>query len=865
MTATLWRASLRYALRHPWQFGLSLVGIALGVAVVVAIDLSIDSARRAFVHANEAVLGASTHRLTGGSRGLDERLYTRLKSELPEVAAAPVIEGHVAGGAGVALRVLGVDVFAEAPFRATLGRSTLAREGVLTRLLGEPGAVLVSADTAARLAVAIGDEFDVVVNGRRRSLELIGFLDGDNEGEGALSSATLADVMVADIATAQELLDRSGRLSRIDVIAVGEQVRTRLQEWVGRLAAGVRLERAGSGSAFAERMTGAFNLNLSMLGFLALLVGMFLVYNTVTFSVVQRRELIGVLRATGVTRDQIFALVLGEAVLVALVAVAAGLVLGVWLAEQLLGLVSRTINDLYFAVSVSSVTVSPMILAKGASFGFAAALAAAMVPAFEATRVVPRAAMTRSLVEARMRRRLPLASAAGAAMLLLAVLVTWLPGESPGLGFAALFALVGGCALLAPAATVVLLATLRPLSVWLGGWLGRLALRAVAANLSRTAVAIAALMIALSATVGVGIMVDSFRRSVSHWLDLTMRADLYVGLAGAPGERRLDPAILARIAALPGVAETSAGRGVTVNVALESGTLPVELVVLRMASKSYAGFKLLAGDARQVWPAFDTGGALLVSESFARRHELAPGAGVSLQSDEGVRVFPVAAVFRDYGSEHGTLVMSRATYDRFWQDRSISTLGVYAADGVDTHALAEQVRAAIGTSAGSSPAAATRADQMLEVRDTRTIKRESMRVFDRTFTITAVLRGLATIIAFVGILSALMALELERAKEIAVLRAQGLTPLEVWQLVQTQTGVMGLIAGVLSVPVGIAMALTLILVINRRAFGWSMDVYVDPTIALQAVGLSLAAALIAGLYPAARMARISPASALRED
>jgi putative ABC transport system permease protein len=224
-----------------------------------------------------------------------------------------------------------------------------------------------------------------------------------------------------------------------------------------------------------------------------------------------------------------------------------------------------------------------------------------------------------------------------------------------------------------------------------------------------------------------------------------------------------------------------------------------------------------------------------------------------LQSDAGVVAFPVAAVFRDYGSEHGAILMARSTYDRYWDDSAVSTLGVYAAPGVDQIGLAQAVRDAIG------------GDQQLVVRATGAIKTASMEVFERTFTITAVLRGLATVIAFVGILSALMALELERVKEVAVLRAQGLTPAQVWQLVQTQTGVMGLIAGLLAIPVGVALALVLILVINVRSFGWSMDVHVDLGLLLQTVALAVVAALLAGVYPAYRMARISPADALRED
>ena len=845
MTATLWRASLRYGLRHPWQFGLSLLGIALGVAVVVSIDLSIDSARRAFVLSNQTVLGATTHRLHGGPAGIDEKHYASLRARLPGLRAAPVVEGYGAGDDGVALRILGIDVFAEAPFRPRLRAAATGDGEVLAAFMTQAGGAMLSAATAMRLGVGIGEHFRILINGRYYDLALVAMLEAGDE----LGAASLADVVVTDIATAQELLNRIGRLSRVDLrLDDGES-----KALVELLPNGIRVERAGSGSKLAERMTGAFNLNLVMLGLLAVMVGMFLVYNTVTFSVVQRRQLIGTLRAIGVGRDQIFTVILVEAALVALAAAVVGVVLGILLAEQLLGLVSRTINDLYFAVSVRELAVTPVTLAKGAIVGLLAALAAAAVPAYEATRVAPRAAMARSLIESSMRRRLPLVSIAGLLALLLALLFIRLPGESPAFGFAALFALVFGCALLTPAATLILLRIFRPTCVFIGGWLARLALGGVAANLSRTAIAIAALTVALSATVGVGVMVDSFRRSVSNWLDLTMRADLYVGLPGAPGERAIDPAVMTRIAGLPGVADVSAGRGVSVFAELDGGGRLVDLVVLRMARASYAGFQLLQGDPSRAWPAFDGSGAVLVSESLARREALAPGASLRLQSDGGVHAFPVAAVFRDYGSEHGAIVMARATYDRHWDDTAVSTLGVYAAEDADPAALGDAVRGAVG------------GDQLLVVRATGAIKKASMKVFDRTFTITSVLRGLATIIAFVGILSALMALALERYREVAVLRAQGLEPRQVWQLVQTQTGIMGLIAGLLSIPVGIAMALVLILVINLRSFGWSMDVHVDPAILLQSVALAVTAALIAGIYPAYRMARISPAEALRED
>ena len=191
-------------------------------------------------------------------------------------------------------------------------------------------------------------------------------------------------------------------------------------------------------------------------------------------------------------------------------------------------------------------------------------------------------------------------------------------------------------------------------------------------------------------------------------------------------------------------------------------------------------------------------------------------------------VFPVAGVFVDYGSDQGVVMVSRRTYDAYWDDRGVSSLGVVVAPGADVSAMIEILRARAG------------AEQDLLIRSNRALREASLEIFDRTFAITAVLRVLATAIAVIGVLSALMALQLERARELGVLRAQGLTPREVWRLTLAETGLLGAIAGVLAVPVGIGLALVLIHVINRRAFGWSIEAVIPMDVLLQAVGLAVA-------------------------
>jgi putative ABC transport system permease protein len=244
---------------------------------------------------------------------------------------------------------------------------------------------------------------------------------------------------------------------------------------------------------------------------------------------------------------------------------------------------------------------------------------------------------------------------------------------------------------------------------------------------------------------------------------------------------------------------------------------------------------------------------VLVSEPFSLLRGVVPGDALRLLTPGGPEAFRVAGVYTDYGTDQGAVLMDLGTYRRLWRDPSVSALSIHAAPGTDPEELAAALRARTG------------GVQELLIRSNRTLRSLSLEIFDRTFLVTDVLRMLAGLVAFIGVLSALMALELERARELGVLRANGLTPGQVWTLVTSETGLMGLAAGVLSLPLGLVLAAIMIYVINRRSFGWTLEMELSPGVLLGAVALSLAAALLAGLYPAWRMSRVSPAEALREE
>ncbi|MFN8567345.1 MAG: ABC transporter permease [Kouleothrix sp.] len=405
---------------------------------------------------------------------------------------------------------------------------------------------------------------------------------------------------------------------------------------------------------------------------------------------------------------------------------------------------TQTINDLYFTVSIRSVAISSGPLIKGLALGLITTLAAAAVPAFEATFTPPRTVLRRSSYEDRVRKLVPLAGAAGLLLLLAGGALLLIPSKSIVLSFTALFLITIGSAATTPLATLLLMQAARPLMGRAFGLLGRMAARDVIATLSRTSVAIAALMIAISVTIGVGLMVGSFRQTVINWLDTTLRADVFVSVPGVSSNRLDAPLpgeIVRQISAAPGVARARPYRSVTVE-----GQFGPSAGCARGCHRSRPRLvPVPPGPAASVWPGFAQG-QVLVSEPLAFRYDLAPGDTIALLTDQGQRAFPIAGVYADYGSDQGVVMISLPQYQAHWNDQRISSLGIDAAPGTDVDTLVLQLRRLADT------------DRMLNIRSNRALREASIAIFDRTFAITTVLQLLATIVAFIGILAALMAL-----------------------------------------------------------------------------------------------------------
>ena len=845
MTRSLLLTGFRDLVRRPLHTGLMVLGVTLGVAVVIAIDLANTSASRGFARSTEAVAGRTTHQVLGGPSGLAQDVLRRIRVEGGVRASAPVVEGYVTALDldRQPLRVLGIDVLSEGPFRAHLSSRSFADPG-FERLFVEEAAVFVGSALADRYGIGIGSPVRVRVQDRVETLVVRGIVRSTDPQE----AASLDGLLLMDVGRAQRLLRMGNRITRVDLVASDEEA----ERTVALLPPGARLVSAGEQAETVGQLTEAFQLNLTALSLLALVVGMFLIYNTVMFSVVQRRAVLGTLRLLGVTGEQILALVLLETAAVSALGVLLGLGLGWVLGQGAVRLVTRTINDLYYVLSVTGAPLTAASVAKGAVLGLGAGVVAAVAPALEASRVEPVEALRPSRLESGARRVVPGVALGGGLLAVSGGVLLMLAGRSLALSFAGLFAIVLGLALVAPLATVGSMAVAGPIGGRLVGTLGRLAARTVTRSVSRTGVAIAALAVAVSVTIGVGLMIESFRTTVENWLDLSLRADVFISAPAPGGTRRtpvVSPDVPAKVARVSGVEGVETFRGV--RVASPLGEVQLAVADPRRP-RSAALYRFAEGGPDAVWERVKAG-AVLVSEPFAFRHRLpARGGTVELQTDRGLRSFPVAGVFYDYATESGLVLLSRDVYERFWDDRAVSSLGVDVAPG---HAIDEVVADLRVALAGTA----------LRVTPNRALRARALAIFDRTFAVTQALRLLAVIVAFIGVWSALLALQVERTRELATLEVLGLGPRQMWGLTVLETGLMGVVAGLLSLPLGWLLAVILVNVINVRSFGWTMSLEADPWIFAQALAVSVVAAVLASVYPLLRLRRRSLAAALRSE
>ncbi|MDO8844532.1 FtsX-like permease family protein [Methylicorpusculum sp.] len=849
MTSLVNRASRNFLLKHPWQLALALLGITLGVAVVIAIDIALESSLQSFTQAGRAISGTATHRIIGGDGGLDERIYRQLKVDKGLRTLSPVLQSTVILNQFPESRftLLGIDPFAEKGLQASWQNALTEDQSALAgRLITEPNTLLISEHTAQKLELKVDDWLTISTGQGERKMQIIGLIALSD----SLSRHALDNMLITDIATAQEVTGLSGKLSFIDWVLDDSDHQPSLIDAIrDSLPNTAELIAMETHNQAMRQMTEAFSINLNALGLLSLLVGMFLIYNTMTFLVIQRWRLIGSLRLLGVSRKQVFTMIVQEALLLALAGTGTGILLGIVLAQGLLHLVSATVNSIFFRIEGGDWFVSYWQIGKAIGLGVCATLLAVLPPALEAARLAPSTVIIRSQLESGIRRIIKIATSLSLIFILFGLSLAYFSETSIRLGLACIFMLLFGFALMTPGITLVIMKGVEWVTGRLFGVLGKLPPRLVTAEISRTGIAIAALMIAVSATIGMDLMISSFRQTVSDWLKISLQADLYVALPGeklADNKAAADQQLKAAIAEIPGVARLSS----VLHTRIRGEDGLIDASVFELNDQAQHGFLFTHTPQADIWQTFEQQG-VFITEPYAYHHQLNPGQDLLLHTAQGQQAFKILAIYKDYSGDRGHIAMSRKLYLRYWPDLGFTGIGIYAQPDTDLNALEPRIA---GLMKGAQ-----------SVRSNKAIYEASMEVFGQTFAVTEALRWLAAGIAFVGVFGALMALQYERTRQLGILRAIGVTPRQLSIMITSETGLMGLVAGIFSIPVGFIVAYVLIFVVYQRSFGWTMEFHVNTASLFQGLLLALTAALLAGILPSLKMAKTSPAIALRNE
>lgn len=842
MQDLLTKSGIRYILKHKWQYGLSILGIAIGVSIVVSIDIANYSTEKAFNYSLNEVAGKSTHRIFPKSSGIPDSFYSFLKVEKGLKNIAPVIEDYftIEDSTKKVYRLLGIDVFAEKPFRNYLSDSNLTLEGGLTRLLTVPGAVFFPEQIEKILGKKLLDSVNIQIEGKSSEILVAGFYSGGNLKQDNL--------VIADISTAQEITDKAGYIDYIDLIIENEN---ELNDIKSFMPGNYYIEKSKSRSQITEQMLDAFKVNLTALSLLALIVGIFLIYNTISFSVVQRKTLIGTLRAVGVTSNEIFFMILKESLITGIAGTAIGIISGILLSGFLIDIISRSVNDLYFVVSVNEMYISPFILGKGILLGIIATLFSALKPAREAAGLKPRISMLRSEQEKKILSTLKQRTFIGIGLAMYGGVILVIPSNNIMLSYIGILPVIIGFVLLSPVVIILFDKILSPITKKIFGYSGTIALKGIVRNISRTNTAIAALGIAIAATIGVGTMISSFRATVVSWLQSGLNADLYItapSLISRWNDNLLPDSLLKNYRQIEGVREINYFR----DFRIFQDDVGYQIFASHLSPVSYNSLKFKSGNKEDAYKKLMEGG-VIVTEPFAFKNNIEVGSEISLNTDSGIKKFEVAGIYYDYASDIGFIMMY---YDRFrenWNSSGITGISIYLNDNANR----DSVIAGIYSNTASN--------QKLIIRSNKYLLDSSIEIFDRTFLIAEVLKLLSVIVAFVGILSSLMALQLEKAREFGIMRANGLLPIQLFGIINLQTFYMGLISGLIALPLGNILAAILVYIINKRSFGWTMQFDIIPSIILESFLLAIIASVIAGLYPAYKMSGTSPALALKEE
>jgi putative ABC transport system permease protein len=858
MRRLLWSVSLPRMREHRLRTLLTALGIALGVAVVVSVVLVSRSIVDGVTQTLDDIAGKADLQISASSSGFAESLLDTVR-EVPGVyKLTPVLQQivplHTRDGRRERLLLLGVDLLGndDAYFRqyGSQELEDIRRDSL--SFLNSTSNLILSRDVATRLGLKLHDQVSLATGHGIESFEIWGFIDSPTLGR-AFGGA----VGVMYYPAMQVAFERGRNIDRIDVaVKPGSDAEPVARALEAALGSGMTVDRPTMRGDRVSKLLIAVRTALSMACLVALLAGSFLVFSTISISIVQRKRELGVLRALGTTRGQLLSLLTFEGALLGLVGSTLGVLLGLGLAQGMLRVTSRAVDQVYMQQSVRDVHLDPWLVLLGFALGLGAAVSAAWLAARRTASLRPTEVLSSSIgVAAGVRSDASRFNRVDALALGLFVLALGLanlpPVELLPIGpLVAVMVLMLASRASMPRVVLAVQWGLRRMRRWLGAE-ASLASDNLPRDLSRTASTASGLMASAALTISTATFIVSFVSSLGTWSDQTVPGDLFVtsGASVAGFSARNIPMADSMRGELLGIEGVERVRRTSFADASYRGA-PIKILATDMnefVKRSH--FTAFEGDAEQIVRDMFSG-KVAVSENFSRLHDVHRGDRITLGTHDGTREFSVAGVILDYTSDRGTVVLDRATYIAAWSDTRVDTFEVHLKPG----ATPEQVRARINDRLG--------ANHDLFVLTNAEFRGEILRAIDGIFSLMRVLELVTLLVAALGMLTSVLANVLDRVREIGVLRAIGMLRKQVRKLVVIESTFIGVAGAIAGTFVGVALGYLLLRRIATVQMGWYLPYHLPVRAIAEFAAITLPVSALAGLFPAREAARLQIRDAL---
>ena len=844
----LWINAFRYYFRSFTQSILAVLGVAVGIAVFVAVDLANDSAKQSFRNSAVSIFGDTEFQLMGSTSGISENVYSDVvkSAELQPLLniIRPIIDKQItltdSNGVEDKYRLLGINVINENVLSGNnkYGIDFLNSSQTSFNFFAE-NQVFVSSILASKKQLSIADEF--LVEDTNNKISIVGFFQGDN----SLQRELMQNVIITDISVAQNITNSNGILTRIDISSVYDQnEKIALDKWFSLLPSGVQLIPSYTYSEARKSITKSFDTNLLALSLLALLVGLYLIYNMMTFSIHRRKNLFGTLRAIGVTKNEIFFLVLVEGLLIGLIGAIFGIMLGILLAYFLLGLISSTINYQFFSSSPNSIALDITIIYQALILGISGSIVSVLIPAWSASRIQPRELIDIYGKYSTYNNYHMVLFFLGLLLCSFGYLITLTPITNLIIGFIAMFLVIVGLSLTVPTTTQIVLLIISSILEKIGRpTIFTLSVETIKNSLNTIAICIAALSVSIAMTIGIGCMIQSFRATVEEWLNQSLVADIYIApptLSFGQDLKGIDDEFIKYVNDIPEIEYISQLGSFEI---FKDGYL-LNLIVVDSAEKIFDEvIQLKEGEKKDIWNDFVQTDSILISEPLAFQKNIQINDTFDILTDTGLKSFTVRGIYYDYSSTSGIAMVSKQVYDNYWNNSKVTSLALYLNDSQNSELVFNKLLDKFDT------------DWDLQIISSKKLNNASMEIFDKTFEITFVLRSISLIVAFIGILGAISAIILSRAREFSILKSIGFTNNQLRTIIGNQTFIIGVISGLISIPLGIIITNLLIQIINKQSFGWSIPMQLLPSVFVEGIMVAILSSVLASIYPSIKISR----------